>query len=135
MTGRVTDAATRVADRARPSSLRGSPGVGAGRDFFRAGDGAFLYLLSPMRKLLMPALLSLVACTSAKDATREEVPASASSGARTAAADSAPAQEGPSRMAYPATRSEAVVDTLHGQQVADPYRWLEDEKSPRSRPG
>ena len=33
-------------------------------------------------------------------------------------------------MAYPATRSEAVMDTLHGQQVADPYRWLEDEKAP-----
>ncbi|NMO14914.1 S9 family peptidase [Pyxidicoccus fallax] len=33
-------------------------------------------------------------------------------------------------MAYPATRAEQVVDTLHGVQVADPYRWLEDEKSP-----
>jgi prolyl oligopeptidase len=27
------------------------------------------------------------------------------------------------------TRSETVVDTLFGQKVADPYRWLEDEKS------
>ena len=33
-------------------------------------------------------------------------------------------------MTYPATRAEAVVDTLHGVEVADPYRWLEDEKSP-----
>ncbi|MDY7228869.1 prolyl oligopeptidase family serine peptidase [Hyalangium rubrum] len=33
-------------------------------------------------------------------------------------------------MAYPATRSEPIVDTLHGVAVADPYRWLEDEKAP-----
>ena len=33
-------------------------------------------------------------------------------------------------MQYPATRAEPIVDTLHGVQVADPYRWLEDEKAP-----
>jgi len=27
---------------------------------------------------------------------------------------------------YPATRRSDVVETLHGVQVADPYRWLED---------
>ncbi|MEJ7601083.1 MAG: prolyl oligopeptidase family serine peptidase [Kofleriaceae bacterium] len=31
---------------------------------------------------------------------------------------------------WPATRKEAIVDTLHGVEVADPYRWLEDETSP-----
>ncbi len=30
---------------------------------------------------------------------------------------------------YPATRMEIVVDKLHGTDVADPYRWLEDSQS------
>ncbi len=29
----------------------------------------------------------------------------------------------------PATRREDIADTIHGVTVADPYRWLEDEKS------
>lgn len=30
---------------------------------------------------------------------------------------------------YPPSRSEKTVDTLHGVEVPDPYRWLEDGKS------
>jgi prolyl oligopeptidase len=29
-----------------------------------------------------------------------------------------------------ATRAENIVETIHGETVRDPYRWLEDEKSP-----
>ncbi|MGB9405700.1 MAG: prolyl oligopeptidase family serine peptidase [Candidatus Acidiferrales bacterium] len=33
----------------------------------------------------------------------------------------------------PATRVDDVVEDLHGVQVADPYRWLEDQTSPETR--
>jgi prolyl oligopeptidase len=33
----------------------------------------------------------------------------------------------------PDTRTETIVDTLHGVQVADPYRWLEDGADPAVR--
>lgn len=34
---------------------------------------------------------------------------------------------------YPAARTQAVKDTYFGTTVADPYRWLEDAKSPEVR--
>src|SRR5438876_9372325 len=33
----------------------------------------------------------------------------------------------------PATRREAVTETLHGVTVTDPYRWLEDQTAPETR--
>ncbi|RZU11942.1 prolyl oligopeptidase [Kribbella rubisoli] len=32
--------------------------------------------------------------------------------------------------AYPESRRDDVVETLHGRDIADPYRWLEDPDSP-----
>ncbi|HYK35377.1 prolyl oligopeptidase family serine peptidase [Alloacidobacterium sp.] len=33
----------------------------------------------------------------------------------------------------PPTATDTVVDNLHGVEIADPYRWLEDAKSPQTR--
>jgi prolyl oligopeptidase len=35
--------------------------------------------------------------------------------------------------ARPHTSAEVVIDILHGVEVLDPYRWLEDQNSPRTR--
>jgi prolyl oligopeptidase len=35
-------------------------------------------------------------------------------------------------MSYPAAERDDLVETLHGHQVADPYRWLEDGDDPRT---
>ncbi len=35
--------------------------------------------------------------------------------------------------APPENPVEIVTETLHGVEIADPYRWLEDQKSPRTR--
>ena len=33
-------------------------------------------------------------------------------------------------MQFPKTRKEDVVETIHGHEIKDPFRWLEDGKSP-----
>ena len=33
----------------------------------------------------------------------------------------------------PASRIEPVVETLHGEEVADPYRWLEEDDTEATR--
>ncbi len=36
-------------------------------------------------------------------------------------------------MQPPKARTENIIDNLHGHQVADPFRWLEDAQSPETR--
>src|SRR3712207_7542683 len=35
-------------------------------------------------------------------------------------------------MAYPQARRLDLAEEIHGQQVADPYRWLEDPHAPET---
>ena len=37
----------------------------------------------------------------------------------------------PAVVAPPPTQVEPVTEVLHGVEVTDPYRWLEDQNSPR----
>ncbi len=62
-------------------------------------------------------------------------PASVVSSAPVAASSPAAPMHPPSvkQFDYPATRSEAMVDTLFGAKVEDPYRWLEDGSSAEVR--
>src|ERR1700721_483148 len=39
----------------------------------------------------------------------------------------------PAVLAPPQTQAEPVTETLHGVEITDPYRWLEDQNSPRIR--
>lgn len=43
------------------------------------------------------------------------------------------AQEAARRGGPPATRTDNVKETLHGVELTDPYRWLEDQNSPETR--
>lgn len=80
-------------------------------------------------QLLLPALLLLGSC-----GVGPVERASGDSASLTASASGAPAKASMTpAFKYPATRRIDHVDTYHGTQVADPYRWLEDAESVDTR--
>ena len=46
--------------------------------------------------------------------------------------ESSPSETG-SKMSPPKAETNVVVDDYHGRKIADPYRWLEDAKSPQTQ--
>ena len=57
-----------------------------------------------------------VGCQSAPESPSDESPQTSSSAST----------HSPGPLPYPETRRQDVTDTIHGQTVRDPYRWLED---------
>ncbi len=62
-------------------------------------------------------------------ATAADLAAAVGSGAEAPTPSRQPTS-GPAAFAYPSAPRDDVLDLLHGYQVADPYRWLEDRDSP-----
>jgi prolyl oligopeptidase len=81
-------------------------------------------LRSSMFFVLGAALFGLACTEEAPPATPPQPEAPPPAPATTTAAHAVPA------LAYPATRAVDQKDTLFGVEVKDPFRWLEDVKSP-----
>src|SRR5689334_18104343 len=76
---------------------------------------------------LLPLPFLLLACG---DATPPSASGAASTNPTTTLAESARPPVSKKTLPYPATRKEDIADKLFGVTVPDPYRWLEDGKSP-----
>jgi len=93
-----------------------------------------------MKNLIRVALFAAVACTASKESGKgnDSIATSAGPGLQTTEAGSngagagstAPPPSAGSKWSYPPSRSENIEQDLHGEKIADPFRWLEDEKSP-----
>ncbi len=94
-------------------------------------DSAEFSLISlrrtPLTLVLIAFVIAAIALLApiggAQNAQKVSAPATAPSSTGATASISDP------RLSYPVTKKIAHVDTYHNEEVADPYRWLEDENS------
>jgi prolyl oligopeptidase len=75
-------------------------------------------------------LLLLAACGSTTPGTVPVTPPTQVTHTESAAPPTTPPAAAMPNHPWPQTRKDDIVETLHGKRIADPYRWLEDEKSP-----
>jgi prolyl oligopeptidase len=88
-----------------------------------------------MRDKLLSSLVALgllSACPEKKPEINEPTPDAVGKKAPEPAKEPTkePAKEPMAKSPYPATRAENIEETLFGQKVSDPFRWLEDVKNP-----
>src|SRR4051794_4304644 len=75
------------------------------------------------------SLVGVAACSHGRRVSPAPAPFAASI-APSAAPPANSAAKAARRLEYPPTARSEVIEAVHGIAVRDPYRWLEDEKSP-----
>ncbi len=85
------------------------------------------------RATLPLVIMPLLACSPAAPAPSSPTGPAGSSPTPAASSAAAPASSIPHALPYPPTRREAISEVMYGVRVDDPYRWLEDGKSPEVR--
>jgi prolyl oligopeptidase len=87
-------------------------------------------MLPPLRRTFVLGLAAFAACSSATQAPPTTTPPTATPTAAPGQAAAAAAAKPTRAWQPPPTATVEQIDDYHGEKIADPYRWLEDQDSP-----